>query len=188
MSGTSTVTSSMTRLEQLSRQPSANSSSLMCRVLGLSTVPSTSLTRHLPQEPLPEQGASMATLARRASSRRFSPALHSMTTGLPPSIWKVTFMDHRPFGMCFYYFSRHGAGISKAFETANASPHKFHAQKWRGVCPLSGVVPCTANKNLYDLRNNGRRNHLDKNNRYQFTYIISQPPKIFNMCSVRRLE
>ena len=55
------------------------------------------IKEYLPQEPLPEQGASMATLARRASSSRLSPGLHSMITGLPPSIWKVTFIVEIPF-------------------------------------------------------------------------------------------
>ena len=37
-------------------------------------------------------GDNLLELARRASSSRLSPSLHSMITGLAPSIWKVTFM------------------------------------------------------------------------------------------------
>ena len=72
MSGTSTVQSPFTLEQQLSRQPSSHSSWEMWRLCRESSVPSVSFTRHLPQEPLPEQGASMATLARRAASSRLS--------------------------------------------------------------------------------------------------------------------
>ena len=78
MSGTATTTSVSTRLMHASRQPMTYSSSLMWRVLGDSSSPFSSLTRHLPQAPLPEQGASMATLARCAMESSLSPLLALM--------------------------------------------------------------------------------------------------------------
>ena len=84
MSGTSTVTSETTLLAQLRRQPSAYSSSVMWPVCKPSTDPSSSFTRHLPQEPLPEQGASMATLAARAVSSKVSPGAAVAVTGAAP--------------------------------------------------------------------------------------------------------
>ena len=83
MSGTSTHTSETTLLTHASRQPSAYSESEMWRVRGESSSPETSRTLHLPQAPLPEQGASMATLARRAISSRLSPSAAWITTSAP---------------------------------------------------------------------------------------------------------
>ena len=83
MSGTSTTTSPVSLLTQESRQPWAYSSSVIWRVWGESRSPETSLTRHLPHAPLPEQGASMATLARRAASSRLSPSAAWRTTSAP---------------------------------------------------------------------------------------------------------
>ena len=86
-----TVMSPMTLQPQASRQPSANSSAVRWAVGRALTSPFRSLTRHLPQEPLPEQGASMATLALRATSRSFSPTVAEMETGVPVSKVKVMF-------------------------------------------------------------------------------------------------
>ena len=85
MSGTSISASPLIWARQASRQPAAYSSLVMWRLMGASRYPETSRTRHLPHTPLPEQGASMATLAFRATSRSFSPALAEMTTGSPLS-------------------------------------------------------------------------------------------------------
>ena len=57
--------------------------------MGASRAPEARRTRHLPHTPLPEQGASMATLAFRATSRSFSPGLASMDTLSPLSKRKV---------------------------------------------------------------------------------------------------
>ena len=54
------------------------------------TSPETSFTRHLPHEPLPLQGASMATLAALAASRMVLPgAAEKWTSCAPFSNWKV---------------------------------------------------------------------------------------------------
>ena len=102
MSGTSTVTSESTLLTQLSRQPRAYSSSEMCRVRGESSSPESSFTRHLPQAPLPEQGASMATLARCAAASRLSPTLALICTWEPLTMNVIDTMLHPPegAGMC----------------------------------------------------------------------------------------
>ncbi len=49
-------------------------------------------------------GDNLLELARRAVSSRLSPKLHSMMTGLPPSIWKVTFIGKVPFMTYFYRY------------------------------------------------------------------------------------
>ena len=67
-------------MQQDSRQPSAYSPSEIWEVCRPVTSPESSLTRHLPQEPLPEQGASMATLALRAASRMVSSGEAAMAT------------------------------------------------------------------------------------------------------------
>ena len=85
MSGTITVTSPWTLLIQASRQPSANSAWEIWLVGKDSSSPATSFTRHLPQAPLPEQGASMATLAPRATFSRLSPGLADTAFSPPPS-------------------------------------------------------------------------------------------------------
>ena len=91
MSGTMTVTSPWTLLIQASRQPSANSAWEIWLVGKDSSSPATSFTRHLPQEPLPEQGASMATFALRAASSSVIFGDAEKTTGFSPfSNWKVT--------------------------------------------------------------------------------------------------
>ena len=91
ISGTMTCTSPATVLQQARRQPSAHSSSLIWRVFLESSSPPSSFTRHFPQEPLPEQGASMTTLDFRAVSSRFSPAIVETVTFSPFSNWNTTF-------------------------------------------------------------------------------------------------
>ena len=63
------------------------------------TSPETSFTRHLPHEPLPLQGASMATLAALAASRMVLPgAAEKWTSCAPFSNWKViSYMLSCPF-------------------------------------------------------------------------------------------
>ena len=55
----------------------------MWRVFGESRLPDSSFTRHLPHAPLPEQGASMATLARWAACSRLSPSWALILTSEP---------------------------------------------------------------------------------------------------------
>ena len=90
MSGTSTVTSETILQPQLRRQPSSYSAWVMWLVGRHSSSPDTSFTRHLPQEPLPEQGASMATLASRATSSRLESGGTDTTTSGWFSKVKVT--------------------------------------------------------------------------------------------------
>ena len=56
----------------------------------LSSSPLFNWTRHFPQAPFPEHGASIATLALRATSSKLSPALANASTVLPFSKAKVT--------------------------------------------------------------------------------------------------
>ena len=137
MSGTKTVQSDSTLELQLKRHPASYSSSVMWRLFRVSSWPSTSLTRHLPQEPLPEQGASMATLARRASSSRLSPALHSMVTGVAPSIWKVTFITWKSFRVSIV-----GRGHDPADQVAVTSAVRFVQTDFMSQKPAAQTNRC----------------------------------------------
>lgn len=91
MSGTSTTASDAACMQHDRRQPSAYSSSEIWDVCGPVSSPETSFTRHLPHEPLPEHGASMATLALRAASSTLSSGETEITTGFSSfSNWKVS--------------------------------------------------------------------------------------------------
>ena len=68
----------------------------ICNVFLLSSSPLFNRTRHFPQAPFPEHGASMATLAPRATSSKLSPALANASTTLPSSNENVTLNIRQP--------------------------------------------------------------------------------------------
>ena len=72
------------------------SSSEICNVFLLSSSPLFNWTRHFPQAPFPEHGASIATLAPRATSSKLSPALANASTTLPSSNENVTLNIRQP--------------------------------------------------------------------------------------------
>ena len=90
ISGTSTSISLSTLLQQDNLHPCAYSSSDICLVLGESRVPFSNFTLHFPQDPLPEQGASIATFVFLATSRRFSSSAAYPSTASPFSKRNVT--------------------------------------------------------------------------------------------------